>query len=421
MICVSSYTYHRHFDQICQAFLEILFIADGARMPRAVKKKADRKGKSEVSRSISTDRSEANNSLDSITFWRLPWRVAAIRELSKGPKGLYAKLNTDATGRSWCRVGVRSLAKSLGVDKSTISEWIKKLESLGLIKVRHERACCRYYMIPRYRVGGFIPLLANVLKRRDVGWSYKILMCSLSYKLADNDSTWVDQKDLAEDLGISVRTVQRVLAGMKARCEVQIRLRGRNRKQGNKYALTCGALLGGRIFGAVSHTTKYPLLYKKWKAKSYLKALRANFHPDDLSASGSNGGFAAEAVFDQLVGCGIHEKVARPLAFVDKHPFESAVQAVNNAQILRAQKWKRCLDAGLPRQKFSVPGYVVNALNGARREGKIVGTTRLFRQAGDMYWTFKKAKAKRRQHPPPGPAEIAARVRKAKRALGVGT
>lgn len=390
-------------------------------MQSSVRKKADRKGKSEVYRSISTDRSKANNSLDSIRFWQLPWSVAAICDLSSGAKWLYAKLNFDAWGRSWCRVGVGSLANTLGVDRGTIRKWQRELERFGLIKVVHERACCCNYLIRKFRVGGFIPLLTETMKRRDVGWAYKLVMCSLSYKLAGNDSTWVDQKDLAEDLGVSVRTIQRVLAGMKARCEVQIRPRGRNRKQGNKYALTCGAVLGGRIFGANSHTTKSPHLYKKWKAKSYLKALRANFHPDDLSASGSNGGLAAGAVFLELVNVGIHEKVARPLAFDDKHPLESAVQAINNAQILRAQFWKRSLDAGLPRQKFSVPGYVVNALNGARREGKIVGTTRLFRATAERHRVFKLAKARRGQHTPPGPAEIAARVRKAKRALGVGT
>ncbi|GAI97385.1 unnamed protein product, partial [marine sediment metagenome] len=114
---------------------------------------------------------------------------------------------------------------------------------------------------------------------------------------------------------------------MKARCEVQIRLRGRNSKMGNKYALTCGAALGGRIFGGDSHRTKKPLLYKKWKAKSYFKALRANFLPGDLSASSSGDGFRPEAVYLELVNVGIHEKVARPMAFDQKHPFESVVQA----------------------------------------------------------------------------------------------
>lgn len=376
-------------------------------------------GKSEVSRSLTTANSGANKSPATVIFYPLPWVVAVICELSSGPKWLYAKLNFDAWGRSWCRVGVGSLATTLGVDRVTIRRWLTELERFGLIRVVHERACCGYFLIPRYRFGGFIPLLTETMKRRDVGWAYKLVLCSLLYRQAGNDYCWAMQKSLAEDLGLSVRTIQRALAGMKARGQVQIRLRRRNRKQGNKYALTCGAVLGGRIFGASSHTTKYPHLYKKWKAKSYLMALQAKFQPGDLSSRSSNGEVEAQAVFLELVNVGIHEKVARPLAFVDKHPFESVVNSRNNALILRAQKWKRCLDAGLPRQKFSVQGYVVNALNGARREGKIVGTTKLFREAGKKYLLYQKAKARRRQNPSPGPAEIADRVRKQKRALGV--
>lgn len=382
---------------------------------------ADIVGKSDINRGSVCGETEANKSLDSIPFWQLPWSVAMICGLSSGAKWLYAKLNFDAWQSDCSRVGTRSQANTFGVDRGTIRGWLRELESWGLIKITYEWRCCCYHLERKYRVGGFIPLLAETMKRRDVGWAYKMVLCSMSYRQAGNDYCWAMQKDLAEDLGLSLRTIQRVLAGMKARCEVQIRLRKRNRKGGNKYALTCGAVLGGRIFGGNSHTTKSPPLYKKWRLKSYFKALRANFHPGDLSASSSGGGFGPEAVFDQLVGCGMHEKVARPLAFVDKHPFESAVQAINNAQILCAQKWKRCLDAGLPRQKFNVAGYVVNALNGARREGKKVGTTKLFRETGEKYLLYKKAKARRRQHPPPGPAEIAARVRKAKRALGVGT
>ncbi|MBA7567236.1 hypothetical protein ES708_08945 [subsurface metagenome] len=388
-------------------------------MHSTARQKVDRKVKSKQSRRVLTEKQGAKKSSDSIPFWQLPWMVAVICELSSGPKWLYAKLNSDAWGRSWCRVGVGSLAKTLGVDIKTIRQWLRELERCGLIRVGHERACCCYYLNPKYRVGGFIPLLAEVMKCKGVGWAYKLLMCSLSYRQRDNDYCWPKQEVLAEDLGLSVRTIQRESARMKARGEVQITIRRRNRKYGNKYALTCGAVLGGRIFGAISHTTEYPYLYKKWKAKSYFKALRPRFLSGDLSASSFRDGFGMEAVYFELVNAGIHEKVARPLAFDDKHPFSSVVQAINNAQILRAQFWKRSLDAGLPRQKFSVPGYVVNALNGARREDKVVGTTRLFREAGAMHRALKLAKARRGRWRPPSEAEFANRVRKAKRALGV--
>ena len=388
-------------------------------MSGLARKIADVGGKSKVSRGSVSAEQGAKKSSDTVRFYALPLVVPVICKVSSGAKGLYAKLNSDACGRSWCRVGVGSLANCLGTDNRSIRRWIRELVRCGLIRVGQERACCCYYLNPKYRVGVFIPLLAETMKRKDVGWADKLVMCWMSYRLAGNDYCWAKQKVPAEELGLSVRTIQRVLAGMKERGEVQIRLRRRNRKQGNKYALTCGAVLGGRVFGAISHTTKCTYLYKKWKAKSYFKALRAKFLPGDLSSRGSNGGFGPEAVFFELVNVGIHEKVARPLAFDDKHPFESVVQAINNAQILRAQFWKRSLDAGLPQPKFNLPGYVVRALNGACREGKVVGTTKLFRSAAAMSRALKIAKARRGRRKPLSEAEFDRRRRAAKRALGL--
>jgi hypothetical protein len=386
-------------------------------MPKAVRKKAHRNGKSEVSRTLSTGNSGAKKSSDSVIYYALPLVVAVIKGLSCGAKGLFAVLNFNACGSDSCRVSVGSLARFLGVTRETIRGWARELERRGLIKVVHERAVCCYCLNPKYRVGLFIPLLAETMKRRGVGQTYKLVLCLLAYRQAGNDWTWAEQKALAADLGVSVRQIQRVLAGMKMRGEVQIRLRKRNRKQGNKYALTCGAVLGGRIFGAISHTTESAHLNKKRMTKTSFKALRPDFKPGDLSASGSNDGFGPAAVFSRLVSVGVHEKVARPMAFEQLHPFESVVQVINNAQILRATVWQRALNAGFERPKFSVPGYVVAALNGARREGKIVGTTRLFRDAGEKYRLIKLAKAISAKRKPPSVAKFERKRRAAIRAL----
>ena len=388
-------------------------------MPGTVRKKVDNKDKTDISRVLPGAERDAKKSIPTVKYYPLPWMVAVICDLSPGAKGLFAKLIFDAWGSNCCRVGVRCQAKSLGVDRGTIRRWLRELKCRGLIKIEFEPACCCYHLNPKYKIGGFIPLLAETMKRRDVGWAYKLLLCWLSYRQADNDCCWATQKAFAEDLGMSVRTIQRVLAAMKGKGELQIRLRRRNRKGGNKYALTCGAVLGGRIFGVSSHTTKSPPLYKKWKAKSYFKALRAKFPPGDLSASKSDGWFGPDAVFLELVNVGIHEKVARPMALEQLHPFESAVQAINNARIKRAAVFKRSLDAGLPRPKFNLPGYVVAALNGARKEGKAVRTTKLFRDTAARHKAIKMAKAMRGRWRPPSEAVFADRVRKAKRALGL--
>lgn len=358
-----------------------------------------------------------------VKFFPLPWSVASIPDLTSGAKALYAKLNSDACGRNWCRVGVGSLANALGVSNETIRRWRRELERLGLIRIRHDRAVCCYYINPKYRSAeGFIPLLSETMKRRDVGWAYKLVLCWLSYRQGSNDYCWAKQKAITEDLGVSVRTIERVLSAAKAKGELQIRMRRRNRKQGNKYLLTCGAVLGGRVFGANSHATKCAPLYKKRKAKTISKAFasrRPKFPSRGLSEVSSRDGFGMEAVYFELVNVGVHEKVARPLAFDDKHPFESVVQAINNGHILRATVWKRALDAKLPRPKFRLPGYVVAALNGSRREGKVIGTTKLFRSAAAMSRAIKLAKTRRGRWRPISEKEFAARVRKTKIALGI--
>jgi len=388
-------------------------------MHRAARQKADTKGQTDINRALPGEGRVTKKSIPTVKFWPVPWRVAVICDLSSGAKVLFAKLCFDAWGSNCCRVGVRLQAQSLGVDRGTIRRWLRELQCRGLIKITYEWAVCCYHLNPKFKVGGFIPLLAETMKRRDVGWTYKLLLCLLSYQQGDHDCCWPKQKSLAEDLGVSVRTIQRELARMKARGELQIRHRGRNRKRGNKYALTCGAVLGGRIFGAGSHTTKSPPLYKKWKAKISFKAFRPGFLPGDLSASSAEDGFGPEAGYLELVNVGMDGKVARGLAFVDQHPLESIVQAINNAQILRAAVWQRSLEAGLGRPKFNVAGYVVAALNGARKEGKIVGTTKLFRDTAAMSRAIKIAKARRGRWRPPSEAVFADRRRKAKRALGL--
>lgn len=362
---------------------------------------------------------QSKKSNKTVLWYALPILVAQICGLSSGAKELFAVMIFNAWGRPSCRIGVGSMANCLGTDRRSIRRWLLELVRFGLIKVGHERGCCYYYLNPKHRVGPTIPLLDVVMKRKDIGQAYKLLMCWLSYRQGANEWTWAMQKVLAEELGLTVRTIQRTLCAMKANAEVQIRLRKRNSKSGNKYALTCGAVLGGRIFGDNSHTTVCTHLNKKVKAKSYLDAIRHKFLSQDLSKNGTPDSFGEEVVFAELIGCGIHKKVAGPMAFEDKHPFESAVQVIDNAKILRAVVWKRAREVGLPDPRFNVAGYVVRALNGARKEGKIVGTTRLFRQAGEKSRELKAAKARRERRKPLSEAQFERRRWKLIRSLGL--
>lgn len=355
-------------------------------------------------------------------YYNLPFMVSMIRDLNPGTKGLFALLNFNAFRKHYCRMTISLMAYCLGTSTGTIRNQLAELKRVGLIKITKEEGRVKYYIMPQFRKGPSIPLLAVVMRRKpakNVSFSYKLLICLLSFGQASNEWMWEKQKELAADLGLSVRTIQRDLTAMKANAEVQIRLRRRYRINGNKYALTCGATIGGRIFSPVSHTTESTTLKKKMKAKSYLTTLRQKSLSGGLSQMGSPDEIEAEAVYSELAGCGIHEKVARAMAFDNKHPFESVVNAINNAKILRAAVWKRALEAGLPRPKFNVPGYVVNALNAARGEGKVIGTTKLFRQAGAEFRALELREARRGHWKPKSEAEFEKRRRAMIRSLGL--
>lgn len=350
-------------------------------------------------------------------YYNLPFVVSMIRDLKSGTKGLYALLNFNASGRHYCRMTVSLMAYCLGTSRETIRRSLAELKRVGLIKITKENGGPKYYIIPQYRKGPSIPLLAVVMKRKKISFSYKLLICLLSFRQGSNEWMWEKQKELAADLGLTVCTIQRDLTAMKANAEIQIRLRRQNRRSGNKYALTCGARIGGRIFSPFSHITESTTLKKKMKAKSYLTTLRKKSLLESLSKIGSPDEIEAEAVYSELAGCGINEKVARPMAVNDKQPFESVVNAIMNAKILRAAVWKRALEAGLPRPKFNVAGYVVSALNAARREGKVIGTTKLFRQARAEFQALKLREAGRGQWEPKSGAEFEASRRKLIREL----
>ncbi len=380
---------------------------------------ADILGKTDLSGDLDVDLALREKSTATVFFYKLTTRVARIQGLSEGAKAVHAMLNFEAFGSNSCKPGQKTIAKSIGSYVKSVKVWLRELERAEIIEIVRERMGYRYYLKPYYRWGDWIPLLSYVLRRRDVGQAYKIVLCYVFYRQGGNDWCWPEQEDMAKELGMTVQKVQRTLRWARAKAEIQRRLLKRNRNQGNKYALTLGAKIGGRVFGSKCHPSKCAPTNNTISAKTYFKALRANFHPGGLSASHSVPLLNTELVFERLICCGVDEKVARKMAFEQLHPFESVDNAINNAQILHAQKWKRSDDAGLPRQKFNVAGYVVAALNGARREGKIVGTTRLFREAGAMSQAIKVAKARSKNRKPRSEEEVKAWVIEQKRALGL--
>ncbi len=388
-------------------------------MGALVRKIEDVGGKSELSGDLDVGLAVAKQNQPTIKFYRLPLMVAGFCELSFGAKLLYAVLNWMANGSNVCQTSVEKLADRLGTWPATIRKWRSELERFGLIKVGNGWPSKRCYLKPLFRRGGSIPILNTIAEQRGKSPGEKLLLSLIAYRQRDNDWCWGKQEDFAAELGMSLRTVQLVQDRLSKAKQIQCLSNAVNRNRGKRCRIAYQWGLGNRIFGSKTHAQIAPPIDKTLKAKTSFKALRAKFTPEDLSSGDSQAVVGLEAVYLRLVNVGVDEKVAWKMAYEQKHPYESVDNAINNAQILRAQKWKPAEEARQPRPKFSVPGYVVNALNGARREGKIVGTTKLFRTAAAMSRAIKIAKARRGRRPPLSDTEFDDRRRAAKRALGL--
>ena len=79
---------------------------------------------------------------------------------------------------------------------------------------------------------------------------------------------------------------------------------------------------------------------------------------------------ARDEAYRLLLRFGIHTKVADSIVYSQKHPPESIENAIKNA--LARKAWLKLTDP-LRADLFKVPGYVVMALNMARKELHTVG------------------------------------------------
>ncbi len=362
---------------------------------------------------------EAKKSPKTVIFYRLPLVVSAIKGLSPGAKALFAVLFFRAYGGRSCRVGLRTLARLMAADRSSVRGWRKELADRRIIIVVHERELCNYFLAPKYRVGKSIPLLSEIMKRKGVSRSEKLLFSLLSYKEGSEERSWSKQWELARDLGCSLRTIRRGVKSIKSRCKAQIRVRRLNRKNGNTYTITLGAVKEGRIFGDNSHRTESPHINKKRKVGSVLEDLRQRLHGKILSKRPSPDPFGPWAVADLAIEAGINEKVARQLAFEDMQPYESFAQAMDNAEIKRAYVWQEAARQGKSQPYFNKAGYIVNALKGAKKEVKTIVTTRLYRRAAKELRKHKRQNIAAKNKKPMSKRTFERRRRKLIRSLGV--
>ena len=183
---------------------------------------------------------EANENQGRAILYPLPLSVARIKGLSSGAKMLFARLVFGARGCNLVRTGAGPLAASLAASKQAIRRWRRALEKSGLIKVERDGKSYGYHLNRKYTNGESIALPAETMERRDVTRLYKLMLCFLLARQDGRGCMWASQKKIARDLGCSEIGGREVLKAMKAKGEVQVRLRGTSRRQCNEYTLTLG-------------------------------------------------------------------------------------------------------------------------------------------------------------------------------------
>ena len=158
-----------------------------------------------TARDIETDRS-----------YYLPCAVARLTTLTSGAKLLYAVLKTLAWDSDVVSVSAPTLAEMIGGCQELIFNWCRRLECQGLIKIMNDRRCSRYSLLPVDEGTVFIRLDGDVLARRGLGHSEKLLLCYLSWLQGDNPCCRPMQKEIGSDLGLSIPTVSSTANKLKA-------------------------------------------------------------------------------------------------------------------------------------------------------------------------------------------------------------
>lgn len=388
-----------------------------------------------------------------LRYSEAPEQVLKTRELPRSAKLLYSELGWQALTRELVDPGITVLARRLGTTRSTVRRDLGLLDRVGLIRTIPRKSgqpyACRVNR--DYCVGASVPILNSVVERKDLNAAQKVVECLLSFRQGANDCCWPTQRDIAEQLGMPLRTVQRTIASLRRRGLLQVK-RGRNHI--NRYRVTFGGVPGERVYGkkpagherSAASKRMPPLLATLdktivetpigvgfLKQKFTFSPILSRLTPEAKAQSRSTAQsriqtragpaykteLEPERVYRLLTDRGVAPKVARPMAFEQFVPWESADHAIWNGEILRNSQWQEDMRAGLPKRRFNLPGYIVQAVNGARHEGKIVKETELFREVRRERAAHKKAEARRKDRQPPSLEECEKRRRAMKKALGV--
>jgi len=392
----------------------------------------------------------------------VPGGVLADRQLSGNAKLVHGALAYHQGKNLSCWPGVRCLAKEIGVSQKTVSLAIDHLVEAGLILRLRRYRRSNLYSVRLLSNQAWLVVEYDLLSQTDLSALEKLLIALLHYRSyrSEASETWPLQQDLAQQLGCSARSINRIVHDLKTRGYLQVKKRP---GQASDYRLTCKAsqfcaqiLTYAKITSQKDKTSVENRVtrqtYLPFDRATMFEALSLNSgiaYGDkqfNLGASprtppaaaagtticGSAGlaqfacqilfaGTAStdsettkERAFQALISQGIARKVARSIVYEQCHPLLSIQNAIANGIILQEHKQQKeqrlCT--------FRLPAYIVGTLNGARAEAKTVPPSTLFRRARARFNAQRRA-AKWNSENAKSVAECTAEKEKLRRAWGL--
>lgn len=315
-----------------------------------------------------------------IKFISVPMSVLNRTDLSATDKIVYGLLRFHQYRGEECWPSQAHLAKEAGCSVRAIGTSVKRLEAAGLVTIQRRFKQSNTYRVTLVSDPTYLRIPDSILAS-DAPALHKLIMAALGFKAANADrQAWPHQEKLARELGCSRSSIVRALNEMESAGRIQVKHRGGGRARGNLYRMKDGFYSAGLEHGPVETVSKVPNRKINNSSDSKRTGAVQKVRPAGLSRcrDAENPDSPQEKAVRRLVRHGVHQAVAAAIAYDQHHPPDSIDQAIDNAIVRQASHRQ----AGLDRLKpFSVPAYIVGALNQARREAHVVKPSTAFDRA----------------------------------------
>jgi len=279
----------------------------------------------------------------------------------------------------WKTLSLETIARNIRCSRQWAGRYVDEAKAAGYLEVDPNGKCHRYH-VPEWVK--YLPktwVKPSLVRDDGLSISEAVDLSDLKFRQGDNDATWPTIQERAEVLGVSYHTIARADTSLAALGYIQRRHRPWRRSSKNEYCLTCKGQEATGVFEPKSARPKRNTLGQTIEEGNLVYAnsvrngsFRAQF---GLSFSPDQD----QEVHRLLRSIGTADSVARPMAFEQRYLLADVKQTLVNGALQGDDYCRRMRRLGLPAPRFNLAGYVIAALNGARRECHGVPPSKLAR------------------------------------------